>query len=98
MTAQERGNRDLQRRGYLAQHLDRRHAASRFDLRQHRTRDARGAGQRIERQLPLSPQAGQIDTDQMFQRIEGFRGPRPFESVTRGIANQRKRGMHECLQ
>jgi hypothetical protein len=34
----------------------------------------------------------------MFQRIEGFRGPRPFVSVNRGIANQRKRGMHECLQ
>ena len=42
-------------------------------------------------QLPLGPQTGQIDTDQMFQRIQRLRGTRPIVCIERVIANQRKR-------
>jgi hypothetical protein len=48
--------------------------------------------------LPLGAQTGEIHADEMFECIEGFSGTRRRIGVSRGIANQRKRGMHDCLQ
>jgi hypothetical protein len=48
--------------------------------------------------LALGAQTGEIHADQMFKSIERFSGTRRRIGVSRGIANQRKRGMHDCLQ